>query len=112
MAERKRIWDNYKVICRVRKTDNIHYEFAAAVRDGIRYINIREFYLRKRDGVWRPGMDGLTIPVISRLNNGTAKYHTLANFVKALTITKKEALELPIYDSTHSVWKEGKDNDN
>ena len=51
MAEQKRIWDNFKEIGEVRKSDSIKFVIAAAIRDGVKYINIREFYKRKRDEV-------------------------------------------------------------
>ena len=59
----KRIWDNYQEVGEVQKSDSIKFVIAAAIRDGVRYINIREFYLRKKDGVWRPGRDGITVPI-------------------------------------------------
>ena len=66
----KRIWDNYEVVGEVRKSDGIKFVVAAATREGFRYINIREFYYRKKDGVWKPGRDGITIPLVAGLNKG------------------------------------------
>lgn len=70
MSDMKRIWDNYKVIGEVQKSGSIKFVVAAAIRDGVKYINIREFYIRKRDNVWMPGRDGITIPIAVPIESG------------------------------------------
>jgi len=83
-ANMKRIWDNFEEIAEVRKSDGIKFVIAAATREGFRYINIREFYMRKRDGVWMPGRDGITIPLKAPLQKGKQFIKPYVDLVEAL----------------------------
>lgn len=105
MAEKKkRIWDNYQEIGEVLKSDSNKFVIAAAVRDGIRYINVREFYFRKRDGVWKPGKGGLAIPMAIPVKKGKeiimpyTQFHGLLH--KAAEIVKT----LELYDEEHAIY--------
>lgn len=105
MAENmKRIWDNYKVIGEVKKSDSIKIVVAAAVRDGVKYINLREFYIRKRDNAWMPGRDGLTIPIMIPVKEGTEMLDTYAKIMPLLEATAKELETMPIEDATNAVY--------
>lgn len=104
MAEQKRIWDNFKEIGEVRKSDSIKFVVSAAIRDGVKYINIREFYKRKKDAVWMPGRDGITIPLIVPINEGKEK---LAPYSEMSVLFSKAATELdimPLADDEHAVY--------
>ena len=104
MAEQKRIWDNYKEIGEVRKSDSIKFVVAAAIRDGVKYINIREFYKRKKDEVWMPGRDGITIPLLVPINKGKER---LTPYVEMSALFSKAAAELdimPLADDEHAVY--------
>lgn len=102
--KRKRVWDNYKVITEVQKSDRIKLVIAAAVRDGVKYINIREFYLRQKDGVWKPGRDGITVPLMIPIEQGTKIIEPYWGFVDALTATMRELKEMPLYDEANAVY--------
>lgn len=100
----KRIWDNYKEVSEVQKTDRIKYVIAAATRDGVRYINIREFYLRQRDLEWKPGRDGITIPIQVPIEKGTKIIEPYEAFVKALLEAKTDAESIALADEDNAVW--------
>lgn len=109
MAEKKRIWDNFKEIGEVRKSGSIKFIIAAAIRDGVKYINIREFYKRKRDNVWMPGRDGITIPLVVPIEQGKAR---LAPYTEMIDIINKTAAELEtmeLLDEEHAVYIEKKE---
>lgn len=109
MAEKKRIWDNFKEIGEVRKSGSIKFIIAAAIRDGVKYINIREFYKRKRDNVWMPGRDGITIPLVVPIEQGKAR---LAPYTEMIDIINKTATELEtmeLLDEEHAVYIEKKE---
>ena len=104
MAEQKRIWDNFKEIGEVRKSDSIKFVVSAAIRDGVKYINIREFYKRKRDEVWMPGRDGITIPLIVPINEGKER---LTPYSEMSALFSKAAAELnimPLADEANAVY--------
>ena len=100
----KRIWDNYKVIGETRKSDRIKLVVAAAIRDGVKYINIREFYLRQRDSEWRPGRDGITVPINILINKGADMIFPYDVFNKLLSDTAKELKDMPLYDSNNAIY--------
>lgn len=105
----KKIWDNYKEIGEVRKSDGIKFVIAAATRNGFRYINIREFYLRKKDNVWRPGRDGITMPLKAPLNNGEQFINPYEDMIKALREAANAAATMDLDDPTNAVYMEVKD---
>lgn len=99
----KRIWDNYAIIGEVQKSSRIKFVIAAGVRDGVRYINIREFYLRKKDQLWKPGRDGITIPLRIPVDDGTKIIEPYGDFIQLLAQTK-EALEvMALFDADNAV---------
>lgn len=104
MPEQKRIWDNYKVIGEVRKSDAIKFVVAAAIRDGVKYINIREFYKRKRDEVWMPGRDGITIPLVVPISKGTARLAPCSELTVLIAKTAAELDTMPLADEAHAVY--------
>lgn len=100
----KKIWDNYKVIGEVKKSDAIKLVVAAAYRDGVQYINIREFYIRKRDNVWMPGRDGITVPVIIPVSQGKEMVHTYTQLGDLMTAAVAELAVMPMEDAENAVW--------
>jgi hypothetical protein len=100
----KRIWDNYKVIGEAQKSDRIKLVVAAAIRDGVKYINIREFYLRQRDNEWRPGKDGITVPISIPINKGTDIIFPYDVFNTLLSTAAKELKDMPLYDSNNAIY--------
>ena len=112
MEEMKRIWDNYKVIGEVQKSAAIKFIIAAAIRDGVRYINVREFYLRKRDGVWKPGRDGITIPLIVPVEKGTKFLTPYKELIKLVISCATELKTMPLADEANAVYMPKKERKN
>lgn len=110
MEEKKRIWDNFEEVCEVQKSEGQKYVIAATTRAGYRYLNIREFYKRKRDGVWKPSMDGIVIPLIVPINGGETVLHPLDGFVEALVKAGGVAATMELMDESKAVFapKKGK----
>lgn len=104
MAEQKRIWDNFKEIGEVQKSDSIKFVIAAAIRDGVKYINIREFYKRKRDEVWMPGRDGITIPLVVPVNNGKDRLTPYSEMTALISKAAEELDTMPLADEAHTVY--------
>ena len=100
----KRIWDNYKVIGETQKSDRIKLVVAAAIRDGVKYINIREFYLRQRDNEWRPGRDGITVPINILINKGADMIFPYDVFNTLLSVAAKELKDMPLYDGNNAIY--------
>lgn len=101
----KRIWDNYIEIGEVRKSDKIKFVVAAATRMGFRYLNIREFYLNGKTGEWKPGRDGITIPLRAALNQGEQFIEPYADLVKLMASAEETAAAMELMDENNAVWK-------
>ena len=104
MTKQKRIWDNFKEIGEVRKSDSIKFIIAAAIRDGVKYINIREFYKRKRDEVWMPGRDGITIPLVVPVNNGADRLMPYSEMTALISKAATELETMELADEAHAVY--------
>lgn len=102
----KRVWDNYTVIGEVRKSDSIKFVVAAATRKGFRYINIREFYFQKKNGEWRPGRDGITIPLKAPLNKGERFIAPFKSLHEMLAVAAKFAEKMDLMIAENAVWAE------
>lgn len=102
----KRVWDNYEVIGEVQKSTGIKFVVAAATREGFRYINIREFYFRKRDGEWRPGRDGITIPLVAGINKGEEFIKPYKDLMNLLVETAEFAAVMELIDADKAIWIE------
>ena len=92
----KKVWDNYRELFEIQKSDRIKFVVAAATRDGFRYINIREFYFKVKDGVWKPGRDGITIPLRAPLNKGESNIWPATDMLEHLreAIAYADGMEL------------------
>lgn len=100
----KKIWDNYVVVKEVQKAQNIKLVVAVGVRAGVKYINIREFYHRKRDDTWNPGRDGITIPVLLPIDRGTKRITPLYDFTVALAEATELMETIDLYDDNNAVY--------
>lgn len=100
----KRIWDNYMPLFEIRKSDRIKFVVAAATRDGFRYVNIREFYLRQRDQEWRPGRDGITIPLKAPVDKGTKMIYPAGDMLDAIRKAMEHVETMPLSDPANEVW--------
>lgn len=100
----KKIWDNYKELFEIRKSDRIKFVIAAATREGFRYLNIREFYCSVRSGEWKPGRDGITIPLHAPINKGAEIIHPAGEMFNALQEAAKYAETMELEDADNAVW--------
>ena len=104
----KRIWDNFIEIGEVRKSDAIKFVIAAATRKGYRYLNIREFYHRKKDGEWVPGRDGITIPLIAPLNKGEEFISPYKDLIMMMATAADTLKEMDLINEDNAIWAETK----
>lgn len=104
MEKKKRIWDNYKEVGEVQKTGAIKFVIAAAIHNSVKYINIREFYIRKRDGVWKPGRNGITIPLAVPIDKNTRQIKPYLGLIKLLERAAEELQTMDLYDESRAVY--------
>lgn len=108
MAEMKRIWDNFKNIGEVKKSDSTKLVVSAACRDGVKYIAIREFYFSKRTQEWNPARDGIVLPLSVPINNGTEMIEPYAGLITEMTKAANALADMPLMDEKHAVYIEKK----
>ena len=108
----KRLWDNYKVVGEVQKSDKIKFVIGAGIRDGVRYINIREFYFRKRDNTWNPGKDGITIPLTVPIESGAKLIKPYEALITMIGEAVNELSTMELYDEANAGYipKKGDSN--
>ena len=104
----KRIWDSYKNVSALTKTEFLELRFAVCARDGVKYVRIAEWYKRRSDGVWKPSRDGLSIPVEVPIKEGTEIISVFPEVLKHLQALMPEIEKLPIDDDDTAVYIEVK----
>lgn len=58
------IWDNCWLIGEVAKSDRLKIRVELVARDGVKQINVREWYFKKTTQEWKPGLNGFSIPLL------------------------------------------------
>lgn len=104
-AEPKRIWDNYRDIGEVRKTDGLKIVVSLAARDGVKYVVLREWYLKKSEGIWKPSLDKVRIPIAVPIE-GSVK-QPLSGLTSALAEAMELSKEFEL--EGEAVWMQPKD---
>lgn len=110
--KKKRLWDNYRVITEVPKTERLKFVVAAGTRDGFRCIVIREFYYSRPTNEWKPGRDGIIVPILSPMRgyfDDDGKIITLpvfASLIQAITEAYEVASTMDLADPNNSIWLE------
>ena len=107
----KRIWDNSQQIGFVQKAPKLRVNMELVARDGIKYINLREFYCR-RDEVdnYKPSIKGLVIPVVLPHEDGTST-SVAENFYAMFAQAMKAAEEFELYNEANAVYEKLKEDD-
>lgn len=100
----KKLWDNYKVIGEVQKSDKIKQVVGAGIREGARYLVIREFYYRKKDDSWQPGKDGITVPLELPINNGAERIEPYKHLANLMNEAATELRSMELSDPEHAVY--------
>lgn len=108
----KKIWDNYIEVARVQKSDRLCFVIAAGTRDGFRCISVREFYYVKRDNAWKPGRDGIIIPLVMPLGrtrkpdpkNPPTFIKPYVELLKALEQASDVATDMALKDPENEIW--------
>ena len=99
-----KIWDNYKLLKDVKKTDATLISIGLAVKDGVKFITLREFYLKKSTNEWKPSTNGINIPIDQPLKDGVTTIHPLADLLLAIPEVLKEADAFALYDEKNAVY--------
>ena len=106
----RRTWDNYRELYEIQKSERLKLVIGAGARDGFKCIQIREFYLNKTTQEWRPGRDGLIIPLAAPLKGVTDEngkpviVKPILDLLSKLPEAVKFAATMALADPEHEVW--------
>ena len=102
MGTSKRIWDNRELIGELMKSSNTKLKVELVARDGVKYVNIREWYMKKSEGVWKPGMSGLAIPIEIPIEN-KLKW-PMSEVIVLINAAFVQAVDFAIEDEANAVY--------
>lgn len=105
MAKEKKptkIWDNCKGFGEVQKSDALKLKVELVARDGVKYISIREWYLKKSTGEWKPGLKGIAVPV--KLPIGGNVHNVMEELLPIIGQALGEVDEFLLADPDNEVW--------
>lgn len=98
----KLVWNNCKRIGEVIKSERTKLVVELVARDGVKYINIRGWYIRKRDNEWRPAMEGFAIPVGIPIQGELER--PTDELMKLIEEALSMADDFAIEDEANAVW--------
>lgn len=55
-------WDKEKVVSEITLSDYRKLVVSSCIKDGKKYVNVREFYCTRTDSTWKPSKHGICIP--------------------------------------------------
>lgn len=104
----RKIFDNHQVIADINKGDKYRIRIAAGTLDGYRYVTLREFYYHKGEDTWKPGRDGMYIPMFAPFKTEGSDVPTikdvgnafLESFIKAMEV----AQTMPLADDEKTMY--------
>ena len=56
-------WDAETIVAELPKDDFAKYVVSACVKNGKKFVNVREWYHTSYDPTWKPSKSGMAIPV-------------------------------------------------
>lgn len=103
MEEKKtKVWDNCELIGEVQKSERTKLRIELVARDGIKSINIREWYLKKSEGVWKPAITGFAVPLLIPTEQG--RIAPAAELQKLVAEAIAKAPDFEIENEANAVW--------
>ena len=114
MAINMLVWENYLEIGHLVKSSYKRIHIGVGCKDGVRQINIREFYMNKKTSEWKPSLYGIAVPIEINVEL-TPDVFTKAYPAKEFMAMLQEALDkgstLPLYDADKLVYQMRKTRD-
>lgn len=104
MKGMRKIWDNHKVIGEVQKSESTKVVFTLGAIDGVKYISLRGWYKTKKEQEWKPGRDGISIPVKLPINMEITD--VAISFANVFNEAIAAAADFPLHDPANELWIE------
>ena len=101
---RKRMWDNFVPIGEVQKAQRSKIVVSAAIREGFRYINIREFYFSGRLQMWLPSREGISLPLIVPVDKGERMLYPYRGVRNLIQLAAEKVAGMELFDEAHAIY--------
>lgn len=98
----KKVWDNCVTIDEVQKSNGTKLVVQLVARDGVKYINVREWYKKKSDNEWKPGVAGISVPVMVAIDGEPTTPAT--DLVDIITEALTRAPQFALEDEANAVY--------
>jgi hypothetical protein len=102
----KKVWDNCLLIDEVLKSPSTKLRIELVARDGVKYVNIREWYKKKSDNEWKPGIAGFAMPIMLPMDGEVDV--PAANLYDTIERALLDAPNFKLEDEANAVWTEVK----
>lgn len=102
------LFDNHKYFYEVPTTKNAKYMIGLSVKDGLYYLNIREFYRKAgaEDEGWKPSTRGMLIPYNKRIRDEDGEFFTsniAGDIIASALMIEEHIKSFPIYNENNMV---------
>lgn len=102
--EREVLYTNDVEVAEVLKAPSSKLVVSIVVHDGVKYLHIHEWYKKKTDEEWKPGLKSVSVPVKYPDVEGLPQ-DVLQKFVDAINKTISVADTIPLDDPNNYVYK-------
>ena len=96
------VFDNYKEIGAVPSGNKRRIQVNIGIKDGVVMLVMREFYLRRNE--WKPGYNGMTVPVRLPINKATEIIEPLSDLIGLINNAVEISKDMPIADPEHTLY--------
>lgn len=100
----RRLWDNNKELGHVMRADSTKISLHLVTRDGIKYVNLRDFYQKRTDGEWRASSTGIVIPYIVPVKRGKERIEPFKEVMQLLRQAEELLVDFPLADKDNAVY--------
>lgn len=104
----RKIFDNYEIIADIPKGDRYRIRIAAGTLNGQRLVTLREFYYHKGEDTWKPGRDGMYIPMFAPFKTEGSDVPTIKDvgnaFLESFIRAMEVAQSMPLADDEKTMY--------
>lgn len=96
------VFDNYKEIGSVPSGNKRRIQVNVGIKDGVTMIVMREFYFQREE--WKPGYNGMTVPVRLPINKGTTIIDPLSDLLNLVAQAVEISKDMPLSDPENTLY--------
>lgn len=98
----RHVWDNFTYIGEVQKSPKQKVVVSAATRDGIRYVQLTEYYLTK-ENEWHPRKGGIVVPLCVSIHKDGVLCEPATDVLNMMSAAIDHVKTMALYDEEHKL---------